>query len=362
MLNKSSSAFVVALLFYSASASAQVLVEVPPGGDIQAAINDVCSQGGGTVTLAAGIHYPGKTINVQCSNLRLAGAGMNETILDFTGVHGSGLPCPPSGPSPDGIYPGAVAATPPHSQQEVTGPCTIPENGSLENVVFEGFTAKRDDQFGDPTRLNPVIGVVSLWSNHTLIQNVRSSGFLIAFRADRSDNVTFANDVATAFNTCLQFGEFGGPPLQVKPHTTGGSVHAIDCQNAPNGISISNAVGVDLHHNSLQGNQIAIQAVGGRGHTFHFNTIKNSGVAGFNLAQVSAASVHHNSLCQSPVGLRYAGFSSAASSWGWADPSNENVFHHNDLHGVATPILIVDPNFIGPDNLDFRNTEDDVCP
>src|SRR4030095_5022507 len=357
MLKKCSAVF-FALLFYPISVAAQVIVEVPAGGDIQAALNDVCSQGGGTVNLAAGTYNPTKSILIQCSNIRLAGAGLNETTIDFTSVHGAGLSCPASGPSPTGIYPGAIAATPIHSQQELTGPCTVPEGAPLDNVEFRDFMVKR----GTPSGL-PVIGVLALWTNNAVFQNVKSDGFPVGFRADRSDNVTFANNTVTAFSTCVQFGEFGGAPLQVKPHTIGGSVHDIVCQNAAFGVDISNAVGIDVHHNALQGNQIGIQAIGGSGHSFHFNTIKGESIAGINVAQVSGSSIHHNTICQSPVGLRYAGFNSSVASWGWPAPSNENVVHHNDFHGVTTPILTVDPNFIGTDNLDFKNTEDSIiCP
>ena len=56
--------------------------QVAPGDDIQAAINAVNREGGGTVQLLAGTYLLGNNIEVK-SNVTLAGGGIGNTVIDF---------------------------------------------------------------------------------------------------------------------------------------------------------------------------------------------------------------------------------------------------------------------------------------
>ena len=60
-------------------------VDVPVGGDIQQAIDDVSSAGGGTVNLAAGVHQIDTSIKIK-SNVTLNGTGSAATTIQTNQV------------------------------------------------------------------------------------------------------------------------------------------------------------------------------------------------------------------------------------------------------------------------------------
>ena len=76
--------FAIAVVLMAQTAGALDL-DVPVGGDIQKAIDEVSSAGGGSVNLAAGVHRLDAPIRMR-SNVKLCGKGAGATTLKTSKV------------------------------------------------------------------------------------------------------------------------------------------------------------------------------------------------------------------------------------------------------------------------------------
>jgi hypothetical protein len=346
-------AILAAAFLWVSTARAQTVVHYPDDGDpsLQTAVERAGC--GGTLYIGPGtyhgrIQFPprGEAVPPACAGLKILGAGVGVTTLDATGsgnfpLPGTNIPIDPPlvilGPSPfspaDQMVPGY----------------------ELAYLTVRASALPEDS----PT------GVGCSWSIGCHMHDLELDGFRSAMLVDEAIDADLHDiHINGPYSTPppgakTAAGIYVRQPVLYPIGAFGGStIHEVTIDTVTLGVLVYGVTDTSIHDSVFRHVSRDVRALVTERLDLHHNLFAvDDGLSFFIFTNTQDSSVHHNVLCEGPIGLL---ISDQAPLLGLG-ASMGNVFHHNTLLGLAQA---VSPDPLPGDNAAFNNLSDPsgVCP